>query len=223
MPTKRVACLAASIKNRGFCYAGKDLDTGRWIRPVSDEEGHAISAYYRVVGKNDPARVGDILSMNVGAEVGAGHQTENVEHRPEHWRRLGTFTFAQALEMVDRPESVWGGGRSTRYGHCDELTGDEAGRYDHSLLLIEVRDLNVICEDVGYGDVKLRTHADFSYNGRHYRLPIADPDHFDYEIGEHEIGRSLLCCSLAEAYEWDDGSWHASKLVAAIITPESLP
>lgn len=42
MPTKRIACLAASLKHGGFCYAGKDIATGEWVRPVSDDKGHAI-------------------------------------------------------------------------------------------------------------------------------------------------------------------------------------
>ena len=73
MAIKRVACLAASLKHGGFCYAGKDVDTGAWVRPVSDEEGHAIPAYYRVVGPKDPAKVGDVLRMSVGASIGAGY------------------------------------------------------------------------------------------------------------------------------------------------------
>lgn len=64
---RKFACLAASLKHGGFCYAGKDIETGEWVRPISSSDGHAISAYYRVVGKGDPAKVGDVLSMKLGA------------------------------------------------------------------------------------------------------------------------------------------------------------
>lgn len=96
------------------------------MRPVSDDEGHAISAYYRVVGKNDPALVGDVLRMNLGDHVGENWQSENwehiPEHWPEHWQRLDTLSYDQVLALADRPTSVWGKGRSTRWGEHDELS-----------------------------------------------------------------------------------------------------
>lgn len=107
MTIKRVACLAASIKHGGFCYAGKDVDTGHWVRPISDDPGHAISAYFRVVNPGDPAKVGDVLNMSVGARIGHGYQTENYEHARHHWQRIETLNFNQSLEMVDQPASIW--------------------------------------------------------------------------------------------------------------------
>ena len=223
MPYKQIACLAASLKNKGFCYAGKDLVNGRWVRPISNDPGHGISAFYRVVGKGDPAKVGDVLHMNLGADIGAHWQMENVEHRPEHWRRMSTFSFDEARAMIDHPASVWGGGRSTSWGVHDELSEAGALGFDHSLLLIEVDDLEIACRDEGYGgETKVMTRADFSYAGTPYRLPITDPEHFHYEIGDHLIGHALLCCSLAESYTWKDGSRHVSKLVASVITRERL-
>lgn len=217
---RKIACLAASLKHGGFCYAGKDVATGEWIRPISDADGHAISAYYRVVGKADPAKVGDILAMKIGQYLGEGYQTENYAHVKEHWRRVGTFSYSEAQEMCDEPVSLWADGRSTKHGIRDEISETEASEFDFSLCLIEVDDLTVICSDEGYDDVKKRLRADFTYRGTRYRLRITDPEHFNYDMGEHEIGRALLCCSLAEPFEWDDGSRHISKLVAAILLPD---
>lgn len=219
---KRVACFAASLKHGGFCYAGKDLDTEEWVRPVSDDPGHAISAYYRVVGKGDPAKVGDVLQMTLGEPVGADWQTENWQHRPVHWRRIGEMSFDQVRGSIDQPDSIWGRGRSTHWGTHDELSEADAMTFDHSLLLVEVRDLVVLSRDEGYETAKRRTRAQFSYGGIDYQLAITDPEHFNYAMGEHPIGHALLCCSLAEAYPWADGSRHVSKLVAAIITRERL-
>lgn len=95
MTVRQVACLAASLKHGGFCYAGKDLRSGEWVRPISDEDGHAISSYYRMVAPGDPAKVGDVLSMSLGDPAPSGSQTENYEHRKEHWRRLRTFDYTK--------------------------------------------------------------------------------------------------------------------------------
>lgn len=222
MVTIRVACLAASIKHGGFCYAGKDVATEQWVRPVSEDAGHAISAYYRAVGRGDPAAVGDVLDMEIGDHVGASYQIENYQHVKQHWRRIRRLTYAQAQTYVDNVPSVWGGGRSTHYGVRDELTEAEAIGHGSSLMLIEVDDLAVVCQNEGYGEAKLRCRADFTYRDHYYRLRITDPAHFDYAAGRHEIGEALLCCSLAEPNIWADGSRHVSKLVAAIITRDML-
>ncbi len=37
MPYKEIICLAASTRTGGKCVAGITVDTGKWIRPVSEE------------------------------------------------------------------------------------------------------------------------------------------------------------------------------------------
>ena len=221
MPVKTITCLAASKKNNGFCYAGKD-EAGHWIRPVSDDDGHAISAYWRAVGRGDPAVVGDVLRMSIGQSVPRDWQTENVEHVEEHWRRLRKASYPNILALVDDPDALWPGGRSTNHGVDDELTEDQACAFDHSLLLIRVDDLVVACTDEGYDEVKLKTRAFFTFKGHRYGFVVTDTNFRPEAIGEDAIGEAVLCCSLAEAYEWSNGTRHVSKLVAAIITPETL-
>lgn len=116
MATKQVACLAASLKHGGFCYAGKDVATEAWVRPVSASPGHAISAYFRMVNPGDPARVGDVLEMRWGPHMVAGYQTENYQHVEAHWRRVGALSYEQARAAVDHPPSLWGEGRSSKHG-----------------------------------------------------------------------------------------------------------
>ncbi|PXA83811.1 hypothetical protein DMC47_42150 [Nostoc sp. 3335mG] len=207
------------MKHGGYCYAGKDIDEEIWIRPVSNDDGHAIDAYYRVVGKKDPAKVGDVLSMSLGASVAAGYQSENFEHRKVHWKRIGTFDFDDALGLADQPDSLWGEGHSSAHGVRDTLTEAQANAFDFSLCLIEVHDLMIVCEEE---KGRPRTRARFTYRNIRYKFAITDPEYFDYEVGEHMIGHALLCCSLTEPFPWSDGSMHASKLVAAIITRERL-
>lgn len=221
MPTKTITCLAASKKNRGFCYAGKDAN-GDWVRPVSDDEGHAISAYWRVVGKGDPAVVGDVLRMAVGKARPTDWQTENVGHVEQHWRREGKASYPDIVALADDPDALWPAGRSTNHGLNDDMTEAEARQFDHSLLLIEVDDLVVSCTDEGYDDPRLRTRAFFTFKGERYGFVVTDTNFKPEAIGEREIGEAMLCCSLAEAYERSDGTRHVSKLVAAIITPETL-
>jgi hypothetical protein len=160
--------------------------------------------------------------MSIGEAAAFGYQAENYVHIKEHWQRIGTFGFDAALDLRDQPTSLWGRGRSSKHGICDDLTEAQANEFDFSLCLIEVFDLVIICAGEGLEEIKLRTRARFSYERIQYQLAITDPAHFDYAPGQHPIGHALLCCSLAEPYEWQDGSRHVSKLVAAIITRERL-
>ena len=41
--TKTILCLAASRKHGDYCFAGKDVNTGEWIRPVSNRPDEEIS------------------------------------------------------------------------------------------------------------------------------------------------------------------------------------
>lgn len=223
MTNIRMVCLAASARPGGFCYAGKDIDTERWVRPLTSEAHHAITAYDRVVGPGDPAKVGDVLSVPVGRSFPIGCQTEN-RLKTGRWSRLGTVSFVQARQCLDAPATLWENRLSTRNGHFDEMSEAVANGFDHSLLLIEVQDCALVGSDEGWGGAaKPRTRAGFTYNGVGYRLRATDPA-FNLRVGERQdIGQALLCCSVAEA--WAPGGQaerFVYKLVAGIITPERL-
>ena len=42
MLSKNIVVLANSRKHGGHCVAGKCVDTGKWIRPVSRKEGTCL-------------------------------------------------------------------------------------------------------------------------------------------------------------------------------------
>lgn len=221
MARRDIACLAASLKHGGFCYAGKDIDSGEWVRPVSDEPGHAISPYWRVVGRGDPAKVGDVLRMHLLEHRPSGCQTENHLNAEEHWRRVLTFTYDQALTLADAPASLWRNGASTKHGFNDEMTALIANSFDHSLLLVRVADLAIVTKDEGFVGPKVRSRALFTYRNNRYLLSITDPEISRAAIGSKTIGEALICCSLSEPFA-HDGREFVYKLAAGIITPERL-
>lgn len=221
MPRRDIACLAASLKHGGYCYAGKDVDSGEWVRPVSDEPGHAITPYWRVVGKGDPARVGDVLRMNLIEHRPSGCQTENHLNAEEHWRRIITFDYDEALTLADEPASLWRNGASTKHGLNDEMTDAVANSFDHSLLLVRVSDLAIVTKDEGFLGPKVRSRALFTYRSTRYLLTITDPETPRDPIGSRMIGEALICCSLAEPLP-REGREFVYKLAAGIITPERL-
>ena len=40
---KTILCFAASDKHNAYCFAGKDIETGEWIRPIGSQAGEEIS------------------------------------------------------------------------------------------------------------------------------------------------------------------------------------
>ncbi|MCJ7778229.1 MAG: hypothetical protein MUP16_07945 [Sedimentisphaerales bacterium] len=50
----RIICLANSYKHGGRCIAGIDQDTGKWIRPVPDSKGGAVTSAMRLIDGKEP-------------------------------------------------------------------------------------------------------------------------------------------------------------------------
>ena len=224
MTEYRFACLAASMRPNGFCYAGKDIVTGRWLRPLTSAAVHGISGYDRVFAPGDPAKIGDIVAVDLGDTFPLGCQTENVLRGFGRWKRAGQFSFGDAKMMVDEPKALWENGRSTKRGLNDEMSKVVADKFDHSLLLIAVSDLCLVTRNEGFGTVKIKTRARFSYRGTRYLLSMTDPDCNEAAIGEKSVGAALVTCSVSEPWEKPDtGEQYVYKLAAGIITPERLP
>ncbi len=96
-PVKKLICLANSRKHGAFCFAGIDIDTGRWVRPVSElDDGRVERAVMSVDGKV-PALC-DIVEVPL-AESGPdfGFESENLSIRPGPWRVTGTIEPGELL------------------------------------------------------------------------------------------------------------------------------
>ncbi len=61
--TKTIFCLAASRKHGGYCFAGKDIETGEWIRPVSNRPKEEISVVECTTPDGTQAKLLDILEI----------------------------------------------------------------------------------------------------------------------------------------------------------------
>lgn len=92
--------LANSYRPGDRCIAGIDINTGKWIRPVS-ENGGAVSQQIRIIDDMEPALL-DVIEMSLqgdGPDVGCQPENRTVNSIP--WRKVGTLTTRQVLKYCE--------------------------------------------------------------------------------------------------------------------------
>ena len=74
---KQICILTKSYKNGGYCVAGIDLNTKKWVRLVSSEDSkNEIPCYYMNKKDND-IDVLDVIEVNLLKNIVNGCQREN--------------------------------------------------------------------------------------------------------------------------------------------------
>ncbi len=97
----RIVCLANSYKHNERCIAGIDVETGKWVRPVSSREDRAITKAMRAISGKEP-QILDVLEIpleNHGPDEGC--QPENRLLRPGQWRIVGRMKPEKLLEYCE--------------------------------------------------------------------------------------------------------------------------
>lgn len=222
---KYIVCLAKSVKHGGYCIAGKEIESGRWVRPISDREDEEIRPEDCACEGNEQPRILDIISLPLLEPRPASYQQENhLIDSGQQWSKQGKISWDKLLTLVDDVRGpLWINGYSSYYGLNDRVPNASIASVTSSLILIRPTDL-VICvetEGVEFGNPRRKTRATFDYDGHSYKIAVTDPvtkDRFWPKPGRHAMGSdSLVCVSLGEIHEG-----HAYKLAAAIITKNNL-
>jgi hypothetical protein len=203
--------------------AGKAISDGAWIRPVNEQNWHAISESDLQLKDGSSADVLDVLTIPMLRASPFGHQTENHVIAPEYyWSREAKATWQQVVDATDKiTGAIWGYGNSSFHGHNDKVPEVLSAEIDHSLVLIEPATLTLIVgpESQYGGGSRRRVRASFTLNGNRYNFVVTDPwieaRYFGGNDGRFEISGAWLCISLAEII---NGS--ATKLVATVLTPD---
>ena len=118
--TKTILCLAASRKHQGKCFAGKCIQTGEWIRAVSNRPDEEISAAERRLPNGAQAGLLDVLEVPMLQARPRGYQRENhLIDRANPWRRIRRVTWQEVLQNLDHHAGpLWlNDGASWGYGN----------------------------------------------------------------------------------------------------------
>lgn len=220
---KRMLCLAASRKHHGYCFAGKETDTGQWIRPISARPGHEISEYERITEGGERAGLLDVLEVSLIRPVPTEFQSENyLNNQAVRWRKAGVGSYHDAAKFLDPDQPLWINGPSSYNGLHDQVPEGEAANLHDSLRLIRVPDLSLLVHSEGgvFGPAKRVVRAQFAFLGETYWLKLTDPaleaELRQREDGEYHYHNAIMCVSLGEVF-----NGYAYKLVASVILEQA--
>ncbi len=203
MTQAEIIVLANSVKHGQHCVAGKCINTGNWIRPVSNANGAELS-HEQAKCQNPYGTFGvkplQKIRMGFSQHVPLLHQPENYLIDGNLWRQNYSIKEAELAAHLDTPVDLWG------HGNRVEHSLITMGRYNiaQSLYLVKVENLNLCATDDG------KRRALFDYNGSAYDLAVTDPK-FDEILREQRGLNGILCISLGEEYQG-----YCYKLVATI-------
>ena len=221
-------CLANSRKHGGRCLAGLRLDTGEWLRPVSDTESGALAPEHTCYPDGAQPRVLDRLELGLERPAPKPHQPENWTIAPGSHRYVGMGLDETAAQMLG--------------GLClkgPEVFGNRADRVPlaalggngkaSSLALIRPEGFRLhVTEKEVQGRAKRLLRGTFRLGGVEHRLAVTD---LAWEralerqpLGEYEpsdLGvlpdqELLLTLSLSEPFG-EPGQENCFKLIAAVI------
>jgi hypothetical protein len=221
--TRRILCLAASRKHGGHCYAGKDVETGDWIRPVSARDGQEISDRERTLFDGTEAKVLDILEISFQRPAPDGYQSENhLISSSKRWKKVGEADWADVENALDDHDGPLWVNEGHSWGFFRNRVRELAlEALDHSLVLIRPSMLQLVVGPKGgsFGDPdERRVIATFRHDGVAYTLQVTDPSierrFLEGRDRIEDMTGAVLCVSLGEVHRG-----HAYKLVAAVIEP----
>lgn len=198
-----IVVLANSVKHGYHCVAGKCINTGSWIRPVSNAQGgelnHEQAKFQNCYGTYGVKPLQKI-KMEFLRRVPLPHQPENYLIDGELWRQNYSIRECELANYLDTPADLWGEGN--RVQHAQIIMG--LYHIPQSLYLVSVDGLNLYKTSEG------KRRASFQYNSTDYDLAVTDPKFDDILKGQNELV-GILCISLGEEYQG-----YCYKLVATI-------
>lgn len=177
---RKVAILTKSSKFKGYCVAGIDINTGEWVRFVSDnKQAHgALSTDDISYADRRICKPLDVVSVDVVGAAPLAHQPENyLVDSQAYWRKTGECYLSEVLNV--HPAEV----RPYIYGNTSPfIDGEDIDNIDYSLTLVRVSSLT-ISQTINFNN-QPKTKASFIYNGEWYNnMSVTDPDYYSVQSG----------------------------------------
>lgn len=142
MPQSEVVVLANSIKHGQHCVAGKCVNTGKWIRPVSNLQGAELSHQQaKIQNPHGIFNVKPLQKARIGIAQHAPlpHQPENYLIDGTVWIQNYSIDAGQLNTLLDNPVNLWGDGN--RIVHALITVGFY--QVQQSLYLVQVENLRL--------------------------------------------------------------------------------
>lgn len=209
--TKDILILAKSGKHGNFCIAGKEIRTGNWIRPISDNnetngaitEDQARLTFDGATCAPWKCKTLRKVRINFSQYAPNDYQPENYQINNTQWIQLYTEDV-DLNNYLDAPSDIWGSN--------NVLTHQEAIDANSSLYLLRVNDIRFYIQPNG---TRTRIRATFRYNGYQYDFPVTGSGAPNPNECPRNYSSGIFCISLGELYH----GLHY-KLIAAVYNLE---
>jgi len=120
MYTRNIVILANSIKYSGHCIAGKDLDTGEWIRPINNQPGPFFNPdLQKLFGDPEGPSLLTCVKIPFKEKFPLYYQPENEIISGDSWENIGEYPLEKIGLLEDAPYPCWLG--NTAYGFPDNI------------------------------------------------------------------------------------------------------
>ena len=210
---KQVCILTKSYKHGGYCVAGIDLATKKWIRLVNSEDPTTdeIKKSQMFLGSKSVDCL-DVMEYDFVKNVPHACQTENhllnTNIKPKY---LETITVEQLADLIEIERS-----ENFIFNASNVLDEKEIVGVDRSLFAYVVTDLVIEAAQYEYdGEIKLRCKCSFCYNNKNYtNISLTDPKFRDESQDGLKLKNVLIVASLP-CVPHTDGLYY--KFVAKII------
>ena len=173
MIIRKLVILAASAKHNNFCVAGVDVDTGEWVRPISEKTELEEAVPLEDLKYPDGSRV-ELLDV---AEIKFSDRAVNNPIQPENffynekyfWQKVGRVTLQEVIDErgFDLRDKIFFSDERLIFGADVEKISDR-----ESLLLLPVENLFISIEE---DEDHKKFFADFTYRGKKFfRFSVGD-------------------------------------------------
>lgn len=209
MVLKRIVILTKSKKYNNFCVAGLDVNTGEWIRVVTDENNisHAVTQDDMMMVDGNEADVLDVVQINFLRHSMLPHQPENwTMDRNVKWSKIRTMTLNEVLRLRPTETNGFIFYNSEKFVSQDALEEIE-DEDKYSLTLIAPVNPKII---VGSFDNKKKVSACFGFNGENYTFLQITDQHYLSKYSKksdgtyYDLENAYFVVSLADFYNAQD-------------------
>lgn len=170
---RKLIILAESAKYGNYCVAGVDVETGKWIRPISEKPELEDAVPLDDLKYPDGSRV-ELLDV---VEIKFSDQSANNPIQPEnffykakyYWQKVGRVTLQELIDGrgYDLRDNIF-------YNSYRSILGADVVKLEarESLLLLPVSNLFIVVEEA---EDHKKFFADFEYQGKEfYRFSVGD-------------------------------------------------
>lgn len=185
---KDIIILTESDKNHGYCVAGIDIHTGRWVRLVSEDKDTdgALTLEDLTYKNGERCKVLDCVSVPIIEKCRDQIQPENhLLDRSYYLEKISECSLRDVLKLHKPEVHDYILGKNEGHYVTERYVCNAGGK---SLVLVEVRNLRIYSNEDG------KKKADFYYNFRNYRnFPVTDREYYDKKV---IINSAILVISL---------------------------